>query len=347
MDFAKTCYFTIAVFMIVLTLHDVILTVLSHQGAGPITNFWTKRVWRIVRWFKNSCNIDFFYRYAGPAFLLGIIAVWYVLLNLSWLILLYVGDYTVKGQKGETVLELTDYLYFLSSTFTTLGLGDYVPTGFPWTMVVTSGALVMSFLTTLSISYIIPIVSAVVDRRKMISAIDIIGTTPKDIIAMCWEGERAGALDSEILGMSDSIIRESYRSHVYPILSYFNFGDSHSTLNVAMLNLHDAIAVQDLKEIEKQDLDRPKVIYLLRAFDLYIQNLRYKLSEEPDFKCSHQDFIRLLEEIIGKEALRGKKEEIDQHLKRREELLKLVYMEGRIGVSGEGELRHPYYLNLV
>lgn len=331
-----------AALLIFLTLHDVVTTVLSHQGAGPITNFWTRWVWSFILWLKRRFNIYFTYYAAGPTFLLGIIFVWYFLLNTGWLILLYVGDYTIKG-KQDVAIEFVDYLYFLSSTFTTLGMGDYIPSGFPWTLVVTSGALVMSFLTTLSISYIIPVVSAVVDRRKMISAIDIIGRTPQEILDICWGKEDSGSLDSEVLGVSDSIVRESYRSHVYPILSYFNFGDSHSTLNIAVLNLFDAIALQEIFSEREGNIVKARRQYLMRAFDLYLDNLRFKISD-IDVECGHQDFIRFLTQNSNGISLGDREDVVEKQLKRRCELLKLVQMEGSIFPDRQGKIYHPAYL---
>ena len=118
MDIQKIFSLLTALVIIFFTLHDVVLTVLSHQGAGPITNFWTKKVWFLIIWVKFKLKIDFFYKYAGPAFLLGIIMVWYLLLNLGWLILLYVGDYTVKEPKNIwCVIESEKYgLNFFSVT---------------------------------------------------------------------------------------------------------------------------------------------------------------------------------------------------------------------------------------
>ena len=83
------------------------------------------------------------------------------------------------------------------------------------------GAFIVSLLVSFSISYLIPVLSALVDRRTLISKINLIGSDAQSIIESAWSGHDANSIDSEILDMVDYILKESYRTHVYPIINFF------------------------------------------------------------------------------------------------------------------------------
>jgi len=330
----QNLWFVVATVIIIVTIYDTVYTVLSHNGAGPITSFWTKYAWKLVLWCRYRLNWTLPIKIGGPVILLLIIAVWYGLMNLSWFIMFYNGDYSIKGDTQGAVGVL-DVLYYLGSTFTTLGMGDVVPSGFPWTLITTSGALVVTVLTSLGIAYLIPVVSAVIDRRAMISAMELIGKTPADILQAAWTGSDSGMLDGEVLNVSGNLIKESYRNYVYPVLGFFYFGNYHSSLNQTVLNLYDALSVQQLNPDREGNINPKKLIYLLKAIDVYLQNM-VDLTTIIDIEVDHSDFHDLLSEHTNGGVQPAT--DLDDTLTKRKELLILIHLEGRLELNSSSKL---------
>ncbi len=287
----ETIGISLGIVLILITLHDVVRTVLSHDGAGYITEFWTSQVWRFASFVKYKFKSDFLLKIAGPLFLVGIILVWYFLLMLGWFLLVYNGDYSIKHDT-DTKMQVLDYIYFLSSTFSSLGMGDYLPNGFPWTLVATTGALTVTGLTTLSLSYILPVVNGVVDRRKFGSSVEIIGKNPAQIIERAWTGNSANRLDGEVMALTDFLLKESFRSHVYPILHYYYVDEKSLSFQDSVLILSDALAYQKIHNEREGNLADVKIEYLFRAIDRYLANTKYFGGQEKR-EISHEDFFEL------------------------------------------------------
>ena len=81
----------ITFFIVLLVLYDIAVTILSHGGAGPITKFWTEKVWQVILYFHYKLNFSIPIKTAGPSFIIGIICVWYTLLYICWCIFLSIN----------------------------------------------------------------------------------------------------------------------------------------------------------------------------------------------------------------------------------------------------------------
>lgn len=312
--------------IVVFILYDIAVTILSHGGAGPLTKFWTDKIWSLILLTKYRLNLYLPIRIAGPSFIIGIITVWYLLLYFCWCIFLYVGDYSITG-KNDPAVSVLDIVYYVGSTFSNLGIGDYVPNRFPWTILTTSGAFLVTLLLSLTVSYVIPVLSALVDRRRLITKINLIGEDTEAILLNAWSGDNANELDSEVLDISDMLIKESYRGYVYPILSHFYFpGDGYS-LNLNVLNLLDAQIIQYFRPDRKGNLPRVKVKFMIKAIRLYVKNSMERPQKEyKKFTYYHTDLYHLFDQYNIQNPDEG---ELRSLLDIREFLLAFSYFEGK------------------
>lgn len=319
--------------LVLFVLYDAYVTVLSHRGAGPLTQWWTERFWRIVLWSKYTLKLDFPIERAGP-FILGlIIAVWYLLLYFSWFAMFWLGAESLTNSK-DALIDPLDVMYYIGTTFSTLGTGDYVPNGFPWTLLSSFGALIMTLLTTASISYILPIVNAVVARRVLIVAIHSLGSTTEEIIQSGWGPVAPGSMDEKVMGVVDGLLSESFKTQVYPVLSYFYFKGSHGSLNAAVLKLFDAVAFMQLKPDRKENMSVHKLDYVYRCLGNYVDSTDESTSlGAKTEQVSHIDFL----ELFGGE-LECVQKDLDEMLELRKKLLLLARWEGRCPRNDAGQL---------
>lgn len=147
----------IALTIILVILYDILLTILSQQGAGPVTTFWTRYVRKIYlaglyrsKSGKLRVNLASFV-------LIFTFFVWYIALFSAWVLLFAAFDQTIQTKGASEAITLRNVVYFIGTTFSTLGPGDYVPTKLPWTLLTSIGAFVASAVMTMSISYLIPV----------------------------------------------------------------------------------------------------------------------------------------------------------------------------------------------
>ncbi len=331
----------IAIVLICATLWDILITVLSHRGVGKITKFWTEGIWRLVLWTKYQKGMERPIRYSGPFFLVGIIAVWYLILNVSYLLLIYCGDFTIKSA-DDPVIGFMDVLYFVGTTFSGLGIGDYVPTEFPWTMVTTGGAFLVSLITSFAVSYLIPVVSSVAERRRLMGSMSCIGDRPKEILKEAWGQGSSGQLDSQVLTMADSIIEASFRSHIYPIVNFFYFKGRNSSMNLIILDLLDVMIFQYCHPQREANIHESKRSYILRAIELYIDNQRNNCGEEDcGRKAEHDDLLEFLETGDASERSQDRIRKLDKFLEQRQLLLAYAHYEGHCPLNSNQNLSKP------
>lgn len=103
----------------------------------------------------------------GPVVLLVILATWILLLWTGFLLLFSVDVQSVLNAKTDVPADFWERVYFTGFTISTLSVGDFVPSGAGWRVIAALASLNGLFLMTLAISYLIPVMSAVVGKRQL------------------------------------------------------------------------------------------------------------------------------------------------------------------------------------
>ncbi|MDG4832511.1 potassium channel family protein [Solwaraspora sp. WMMD1047] len=113
--------------------------------------------------------------------------------------------------------------YFAGFSIFTLGVGDYVP-GTASAQIATNFAVLSGlFLITLGITYLMQVVSAVVDKRTIAGHIAALGTDPVDILRRNWDGTRFSPMfEQHLTSLTPEVIRLGERHLAYPVLHYFH-----------------------------------------------------------------------------------------------------------------------------
>lgn len=325
----------VGILIAIFTLYDALYTTLGNRGAGPLTGLWTRTLWRSALHLRYRFGWRRFLGALAPFILIGIIVVWNLLFYLAYVLIFSASSDALTHAKDQQV-DLLDTLYYIGSTFSTLGLGDYKPTGFPWTMFTSMGATIVTLLTTLSISYLIPVLSAVVERRALISSIDAVGKTSQEIFEGAWAGDDARSADSYIRSIADSLTQAAFKTHVYPVLRYYYFRDDQSSLSAAVLRLYDALLLQAISPAKEEHTPPINLKILLNCVESYVD----QISDEPipssyEAVDDHDDFHALARQCLGNDISdRARSEGLsDERLEVRRRLKYHVVLEG----CGEGD----------
>lgn len=152
--------------LIAFVLWDVFITVFSPGGAGPLTGFWTERVWKSLLVIHRQRPIHRLLALAGPHMLLCGILLWYTLSGAGLFFLLSAHPESVVTSITGKQADMVQKLYFVGTTITSLGYGDLVPQSAPWSVICTLFTLAGTIVLTISLSYVLSVLMASVERRR-------------------------------------------------------------------------------------------------------------------------------------------------------------------------------------
>jgi hypothetical protein len=232
--------YLLAIMLIGAVSWDAFITVFSTQGAGPLTGLWTQRLWKGLLWIHRHRSIHLLLALAGPLMLIGVVFVWYSLLAVGWVCFFAADPESIVNNQGTAPADFLRTLYFVGTTISSVGYGDFVPGGFPWTFWANFAAFTSTVLLTTSLSYLLPIISASIERKYLAQRVFSIGTTVDEFLATAWSEPGRGALDQYILQVISDIDSHAHKHLVYPILHYFHSVDPERAPSRAMLLFADA-----------------------------------------------------------------------------------------------------------
>src|SRR5690606_11416982 len=123
------------------TLWDQFVTVFSTGGAGPLSRLAFRGIWKLLLSVHRRRPIHAALKFAGPAMILLSIVSWYLLLGLAVFLVFIAYPGSVIDGTTSAPANLIETLYFTNTTISSLGYGDWVPSGPPWTFISTLATL--------------------------------------------------------------------------------------------------------------------------------------------------------------------------------------------------------------
>lgn len=249
-----------------ITSYDLIYTTFAPRGSGFVSGFMTTVIWNTLRYFYKLTGKHIFLRGAGVIIVCATL--------LSWLILLWGGHFLIVLADKNAVVDTTtnlpadtlQRLYYSGYILSTMGNGDYKGGTDGWMVY----SAVVSFtgltLITIAISYMVPVISAVTERRALSIRIRAIGETSEKIILNNWNGKDCKRLEDQFSGLTASIALQAQMHLSYPVLQYFHHGYKATALLPSLSVLDEALTMlllylpDDVKPAQQHLVPLRKVI---------------------------------------------------------------------------------------
>lgn len=235
--------YLLAAVLFLLTAWDAFITIFSVSGAGPVTKWWTQWVWRGLLRFHHRRPIHRMLSLAGPAMLLTGIVLWYVAISASVFLLFAAENGSVINERTREPANLWEKFYFVCSTVSSLGYGDYVPPDFPWTLLAGLAAVAATMVLTVSLSYVISVVSASLGRKELAQQIFGLGESVPDLVRRSGFTQGDSSLKNHFLQLSSAITSHAHHQLAYPVLNFFHNARADHSPARAVLLLSDAFFV--------------------------------------------------------------------------------------------------------
>lgn len=229
--------------LVLVVLVDAVVTTLSvGSKEGWLSRALTRTLWHGLRWTGRSSRVPSLLPPVGVLLLTATV--------LTWVGLLWAGTALALASDGGSVVNAetrepagpADLLYYAGFTVFTLGVGDYVATGGGWRVLTAAMSFAGLALITLSITYLLNVVRAVVDRRSLAAHIHGLGCTPQQIVVGGWDGSAfSSPFEQHLVALASEISAVAEEHLAYPVLQYFHAGTAETAAPVAIAALDDAL----------------------------------------------------------------------------------------------------------
>lgn len=241
-------------------LFDALRTTISVSGGGPLTTRLAHGLWQgALHWHhrrrsseRPGSSSHHVLASIGTVVLLGIIVTWILLLGTGYFLLFSAEPTSVVSATTGVPADFWERVYFTGFTISTLGTGDFVPNGNAWRVLTDFAALSGLFVVTLSITYLVPVISAVVAKRHLAASIAGLGQTPEEILRSGWDGESLDSLEQPLVSLGSEIEMHAQRHLAYPVLHFFHSPQQHTSVSPSTAALSEALRLMQALPPEAQ-----------------------------------------------------------------------------------------------
>jgi Ion channel len=229
--------------LILIAFLDALWTTLWVDGsAGPVSSRMTTWAWRAVLAVVGRRRHRLLSLF-GPFVLSMIVVLWVTLLWLGWTLVYAADALSLTHASDGTPADWAGRLYFVGYMMFTAGNGDYTPDGDAWQIAAALTNATGMLLATLAITYLLSVISAVVQKRAFASQVAGLGKSAAEIVESGWNGQDLRGLELPISTLSSELSQVTERYLAYPILQYYHAAKAEKSPVIAVALLDEALSI--------------------------------------------------------------------------------------------------------
>ena len=253
----------------------LVTTVAVGSGIRPLTSRLAQVLRSILRRAPRLLPAG------GPLITLSTIAVWILLLWAGYSLIFSAAPGAVTSSRSGAPAAGVSRVYYAGYTLFTLGNGGYQPAVGSWELVTNIATLNGLFVVTLAITFLVPVLSAVVERRQHASFISALGDTAEDVVVSAWNGHDFAFLQQQLPTVAQQILLTAQRHLAYPVLHDFRSGEPHAASERSLALLDDVLTLLEHGVDPSVRLDTPTATVTRFAIDEAV-----RLMPEADTKAT-------------------------------------------------------------
>ncbi len=235
--------FILGVILLVVTATDLINTSLSVRGAGFITKRLSKTIWTVLLAIHKKTGAGKLLEMGGAFILVAILINWLLLIWISASLLFISQPDSLMNVETNSVTTIIDKIFYTGYTLSTLGLGDIEPDGPFWDILTAILSFAGLILISIAITYLIPVVSGEIIKRRISVYITTLGCSVEDILRNYWNGENFKELEQPFINLTGTIILHAQNHKAYSVLHFFHSSDKKEAFALNFTNLDEALTI--------------------------------------------------------------------------------------------------------
>ncbi|MEZ7499026.1 potassium channel family protein [Flavobacterium sp. Arc3] len=235
--------FLVGVILLLATAADLINTSLSGRGAGFISKRLSKSIWNILLILTKKTGRRKILDLGGAIILVSILINWLLLIWISASLLFISCPDSLINVETNSPTTVINKIFYTGYTLSTLGLGDIEPEGNFWDILTAILSFTGLILISISITYLIPVVSAEIMKRKISVHINTLGGSVEEILLNYWNGKDFKELEQPFISLIDSIILHAQNHKAYSVLHFFHSSDRKEAFVLNLTNLDEVLTV--------------------------------------------------------------------------------------------------------
>ncbi|MCM8571014.1 potassium channel family protein [Gramella jeungdoensis] len=271
---------SLGVLIYLFTVLDIVQTTLSMQGGGLITSRFSHGFWTLFLKMSGRDGKKKILSHTGYILLISIVLIWVFLLWSSFVLLLASHEGSVINSTTKEATGLLEKIYYAGFTISTLGVGDYIPALNSWRIISAIYSFTGLILLTMSVTYFIPVLSAIIEQRKLGIRLSNLGNSPEEILVNSWNGKDFREFTEKINDLSESLVHHSQNHRAYPVIHYFHNWKEKNAVILQLARLHEALYLLKYeidKEKSPNEMD-------LKPLEIAFQNYREVITEVTHIK---------------------------------------------------------------
>lgn len=296
-------------------------------GAGPLTERASTIIWSAAHALAGTKR-DWLLSIAGPFILSATVLMWIALLAAGWLLVFGAEAQAVLNARTLQPADLTGRIWFVFYTMFTLGNGDFIPNGGAYQIAGAATVASGMILITLAITYVLSVISAIVQKRSFASQVSSFGESPEEFVATTWDGARFGALAPHLASLTSSLSVLAEQHQAYPILHYYRAGSREKAGARAVAIFDDALAIFEDAVVKEYQPEPAGLRSARRTVSSYLQTLRSDYIGPADQPLPRPDLDKLREADVPVVSDERFATALEKHSERRRLLLGYLQKDG-------------------
>lgn len=273
-------------------LFDLIVTTLTMDGGGPISNWLAYNNWKLCRKVNAITRSSHVLMISGSMTLSIIILFWVAATWLGWTLIFSWDAMALTRDGSERPADFFERLYFAGYTITTIGYGDFRAASKPGQFASVVAGINGLSLLTLAVTYGIQVLTAVAEKRRVAV---LLHTVESVYIPDSYsEPEQYACLSQELSNLDTDIAGVAQKYLAYPVIQFFPDRSSHSALPLKVAMLWRCIAtalINDQKLSAATRAQFKKTEMLVRSLVVNAVESHGWSSRTPTFECLLRDYV--------------------------------------------------------
>ncbi|MGB3543992.1 hypothetical protein [Rubrivirga sp.] len=221
-------------------LWDQAWTILG-EGGGPITRRVAKSVRQTSQHIYRVLPRSRVLSIGGAVAVVATVFCWIWIQWVAWTLVF--SGLEVVNATTSTMANVWERIYFSGYTLSTLGIGNVQPRG-PAALVLTAGSSFVGLVQiSFAIGYIIPMMVAATDKRRIAITISCLGESSRDVLVNMWDGDSFEALRHYLEAITPELAFLEQRHLSYPILAYFHSHKRSEAIGPSLAVLDETVTL--------------------------------------------------------------------------------------------------------